>query len=101
MTESQIIIQPAASRVIQGTRQQIAAALEKLDPAEELTLIIPGLETEGTPRAAELSFDDVFGPLQKGFEASGMSEEALGEFVDAEIADYRAERRAKETVSHD
>ena|SRR5579871_3851648 len=99
MAEPQLIIKRGPSTVIQGTRDQIAAELEKLgNDQEELTLIVPGkqVEANGATPSQKKSFDEVFGPLQKGFEESGMTEKELGEFIDAEIAAYRAERRAKE-----
>jgi hypothetical protein len=99
MTEPQLVIRRSPSTVIQGTREQIAAELEKLgNDLDELTLIVPGkqVETNGSaPPHKRKSFDEVFGPLQKGFEESGMTDNELGEFIDTEIATYRAERRGK------
>ena len=36
---------------------------------------------------------------EAGFAASGMSDEELSEFVEAEVKQYRAERRARESES--
>lgn len=100
MAEPQIVIRCGPSTVIQGTREQIAAELGKIgNDLEELTLIVPGKQVVNNgapPLHNQQLFDEVFGPLQKGFEESGMTDDELGEFIDAEIATYRAERRAKE-----
>jgi hypothetical protein len=44
----------------------------------------------------ERTFCDIFGPSQEGFAATGMSDEALSDFVEAEVKTYRAERRERE-----
>ena len=44
-----------------------------------------------TPR----SLKEISGPIGEAFEASGMSEEELADFIDKEIHAMRAERRAK------
>lgn len=69
------------------------------------TLIIPGKEIEvhGEAATAEeqkphagMTFEEILTPLHEDFEETGMTDEELGEFIDAEIKAYRAERRAKE-----
>lgn len=52
----------------------------------------------GTPHAG-MTFAEILAPLQQDFEATGMTEEELGEFIEAEIKAYRAERGAKERQS--
>jgi hypothetical protein len=42
------------------------------------------------------TFREIFAPSQPGFDQSGLSEEELSEFVEAEVKAYRAERRARE-----
>jgi hypothetical protein len=94
LAQPQLIVKREPSTVIQGTRQQIAAELQKIGDEENLTLIIPGREVEkGGGPVTRKSFDEVFEPLQKGFEESGMTEEEVAAFVDAEMEAYRAERK--------
>lgn len=94
MAQPQLVVKREPSKVIQGTRKQIAAELEKIGDEENLTLIIPGREVEKSETPVRRkSFDEVFGPLQKGFEESGMTEEEVVAFVDAEMQAYRAERK--------
>jgi hypothetical protein len=81
-------------RVIEGTPQEFAAHLERLSAEERVTLILPGtaLKTNGTTSSGGkqgLSFDEVFGPLQQGFEESGMTDEELGELIDSELEAVR------------
>jgi hypothetical protein len=99
MAEPQLVIRRGPSTVIQGTRERIVAELEKLgNDIDEITLIVPGKPVEtndATPPRKRKSFEEVFGPLQKGFDEGGMTDDELGEFIDAEITAYRAERSAK------
>jgi metal-responsive CopG/Arc/MetJ family transcriptional regulator len=46
------------------------------------------------------TFAEILAPLQQDFEATGMSDEELGDFIDAEIKAHRAERRAKAQQLH-
>lgn len=48
----------------------------------------------------ERTFAEIVAPLQEDFEATGMTDEELGEFIDAEIKAHRAEQRAKAQPSH-
>lgn len=103
MAQPQLIVKREPSTVVQGTRQQIAEALKQLGEEEELTLLIPGKEigqNGSVSSTTSKTFEEVFGPLQQGFEASGLTEEEVGEFVDTEIKAYRAERQTKEPSSH-
>src|SRR5262245_9504559 len=104
MARSQIIPRARPSRVVQGTPLEIEAHLKTLKQDERLTLIIPGEEIPASAPVAPaetrlphagMPFAEILAPLQEDYEASGMSEEELGEFIDAEIRAYRAERRAK------
>jgi hypothetical protein len=90
MAHPQLVVKREPSKVIQGTRQQIVAELQKIGDEENLMLIIPGrvVEKDGGPITRK-SFDEVFGPLQQGFEESGMTEEETIAFVDAEWQAYR------------
>lgn len=49
----------------------------------------------GVPHA-RMTFREIFAPSQEGFAASGMTGDELGEFVEAEVKAYRAEKRASE-----
>jgi len=44
-----------------------------------------------------MSFREIFERSQAGFTESGMTDEELSEFVEAEVKQYRAERRARES----
>lgn len=44
---------------------------------------------------SEKTFAEILAPLQQDFEATGMTDAELGDFVDAEIKAHRSERRAK------
>ncbi len=59
--------------------------------SEYVARVLTGLVAQN-PR--EKSFAEIFAPLQGGFEASGMSEEALNLFAEREVRAHRAERRA-------
>jgi hypothetical protein len=100
MAQSSVIIpKMTPSRVIEGTPDEIATYLKTLDKDEDikLTLIIPGEElTAETIPHAGMTFTEILAPLQQDFEATGMTDEELGEFIDAEIKAHRAERRARE-----
>ena len=58
-----------------------------------LEIIEAGLK-DTQSAAHELTFAEIVAPLQQDFEASGMSEDELGEFIDSEIQAYRRERKA-------
>lgn len=100
MAQGQLHIKRGPSTVIQGKRQQIAAQLDTLAEDEELTLIIPGKAVEAEVSGRRKSFDEVFGSLQQGFEESGMTEEELDAFVEAEVTAARAAHRATEQSSN-
>lgn len=44
----------------------------------------------------ERTFREIFAPSQEGFASTKMSDEALSDFVEAEVKAYRAERRETE-----
>jgi hypothetical protein len=44
----------------------------------------------------EMTFREIFAPSQQGFTGTGMSEEALSDFVEVDVKTYRAERRERE-----
>lgn len=46
-----------------------------------------------------MTFREIFAPAQEGFAATGMTDEGLSEFVEAEVKAYRAERQARERQS--
>jgi len=109
MAQAQVIQRATPSRVIQGTPEEIATHLKTLKQDEMLTLIIPGQEIQTTekpastgtePPHAGMTFAEILEPLQQDFEETGMTDEELGEFIDAEIEAYRAERRAKARPSN-
>ena len=91
----------------EGTAQVIAKTLAELDPRVRVKIEIPydaylasrTLDSTWEPPDARssdnMTWDELFAPMQADFEASGMTEEELCELIDSEIADYRAERRAE------
>jgi hypothetical protein len=48
--------------------------------------------------ALEYTIAEIIAPLQQDFEATGMTDEELGAFVDAEIKAYCSERRDNPAV---
>ena len=99
----------SAPQIIEGTPEEIASRLEGLKNDTKLTLIIPGEEladviipdftdvittdfVDKTPPRPNMTFAELLAPLQGDFEATGMSEEELGDFIDAEIKAARMER---------
>ena len=80
-----------------------------LTPAEEAQLVrvakIEGiapaalakkLVTTHLPPSTEATFAEILAPVHQYSREQGYTEEEIGDFVDAEIADYRAERRARQ-----
>jgi predicted DNA-binding protein len=62
-------------------------------------LIEQNLEAQEQPDAG-MAFREIVAPLQEDFEATGMTDEQLGELIDAEIKGFRAERRANARPSN-
>ena len=102
---TQVIIRRTPSQVIEGTPEQIAARLKTLEDDTRLTLIIPGDEIEeeekldriaGEPPHTSTTFRQIFAPSQAGFDQTGITDDELSDFLEAEVKAYRAERRAKE-----
>ena len=52
------------------------------------------LQDHENPTAAS-TFAEILAPLQQDFEATGMTDDELGDFIDAEIKSHRSERRSK------
>ena len=49
-----------------------------------------------------MTLAEISAPLQHNFDASGMTDEEIGEFLDTEIKAYRAEKSRKQRISrHD
>jgi len=103
MAQPQLIPKLYAPRVIEGTPSEIAEQLKTLEEHQRLTLIIPGEEikrTQTTQRTEEPSaadtgtFAEILAPVHEYTRQSGISDEEIGDFVDAEIKAYRAEKRA-------
>ena len=85
--------------VLQGTWEEIKTRDAELTGREVRVTVFD--KPEPAPNALLKSFEEVFGPLQKGFEQSGMTEEELNDFVDAEMKAYREERRAKAAAQNE
>jgi hypothetical protein len=46
---------------------------------------------------AGMTFKEIFASSQEGFDTTGTSDDELSEFIEAEVKQYRAERRARES----
>ncbi len=64
------------------------------DVADEI--LTETLEKTAAPPHSGMTFAEIFAPVQEDFDASGMTDEELSEFVEAEVKTYRAERRGSE-----
>jgi hypothetical protein len=105
MAQAQVIARMTLPQVIEGTPDEIAVRLKQLEGSTRVTLIIPGEEIEAHDRPEGtderlprdgMTFRQVFAPSQAGFDETGMSDDELSDYVEAEVRAYRAERRAKE-----
>ena|SRR5579872_1282788 len=105
MAQTQVIARRTPPQVIEGTPEEIAERLKTLEGDKRLTLIIPGEEIETIEKpehsneessSAGMTFRQIFAPSQAGFDQTGMSENELSDFLEAEVKAYRAERRARE-----
>ena len=66
-----------------------------------LTDALTRAESTPTPPQPAMTFEEIFAPLHEGFKESGMTDEELGAFIDAEIKAYRAERWEREQQNSD
>jgi len=53
----------------------------------------------GSTPPRPMTFDEIFAGAEEGFAESGMTEEQLAKLAEAEVAAYRAERRARQKRS--
>jgi hypothetical protein len=63
------------------------------DRSEYICEVLEKELAEETPHAG-MTFREIFAPSQDGFDQSGMTDEELSDFIEAEVKTYRAERRA-------
>lgn len=87
----------AQPQVYEGTAEEIARQLQHSKLVGRLrAIIVPenGVGENGMEESRP-NFAKILAPLQQDFEATGMTDEDLGEFIDTEIKAYRSERRAK------
>ena len=91
MAEPPVIQRTKPRRVIEGTPREIAAHLAVLEKDTKLMLIIPEEasesrrtqdSTDSQQPHAGMTFAEILAPLQQDFEATGMTDEELGEFID-------------------
>ena len=92
---------------IEATAKSLLETLAALHPLARVKVEIPydaylASKTPGStwepPNARASSsktWHEIVAPLQADFDESGMTDEELSEFIEAEVAAYRAERRAK------
>lgn len=71
-----------------------AAKQEGVEPKVFLKMLMK----ERLSQDPEASFADILAPVHEYSREQGYSEEDIGDFVDAEVASYRAERRARRTA---
>ena len=102
MASAEVIQRIRSPRVVVGTPKEIAEHLKCLDVDKRLTLIIPGSLIPDHDEANEeiqhptgKTFQHIFDTPQEGFDQSGMSEDELSDFIEAEVKAYRIERNAK------
>jgi len=79
-----LTISPEAEAKLRAKAKEVGVDLE--------TYATQHLEAIAAPAK---SLKEISGPIGEAFEASGMTEEELGNFIDKEIHAMRAERRAK------
>ena len=90
------------AQIYEGTAEEIARQLQQSKLVGRLKAIIVPENGVGSSNKDEMrpTFAEILAPLQQDFEATGMTDEELGEFIDAEIKAHRAERRAKTQQSN-
>ena len=71
------------------------ARQEKLPPEAFLKKLV----TDHLPVNVGKTFAEILAPVHAYSQAQGYTEEEIGDFVDAEIAAYRTERRAKQEAN--
>lgn len=89
-------------QIYEGTAEEIARQLQLSKIVGRLrAIIVPEngtlanvMETNQI-NVEEPTFVQILAPLQEDFEATGMTDEELGEFIDAEIKAHRKERHKK------
>ena len=59
-------------------------------------LVLKKLLADHLPPNAEMTFAEILAPVHEYSRQQGYTDEEIGEFVDAEVAAYRAERRARQ-----
>ena len=79
-----------------GEEAQLMAAAKH--EGVEPTAFIKKLVTEHLPQSGDQSFAEILAPVHAYSREQGYSEEEIGAFVDAEVASYRAERRARRSA---
>ena len=92
----------AQPQVYEGTAQEIATQLQQSKLVGRLKAIVVPENGTGLTRAEEFgsTFAEILAPLQQDFDATGMTDEDLGEFIDAEIKAHRGERQMKQQPSN-
>ena len=93
MTETQTVLERPSSPVLKGTPAELTAYLATAPQDREFELLLPEKATDAPKK--EETFAEILAMVQEDFDASGMTDDELGEMIDAEIKAYRAERRAK------
>jgi hypothetical protein len=102
MAPLELIQRIGSPLVVEGTPSEIAERLKSLNGDQRLTLIIPGTEieefeiTEAKESPAEKSFREIVAPSQAGFDQTGLTDDELSDFLEAEVKAYRAEQATNE-----
>lgn len=105
MAHTELIQRMRPPQVIEGTPEEIAERLKTLEGDQRLTLIIPGEPIETTEQPEEANgqfppagrtFREIFAPSQTGFDQTGMTDDALSDFLETEVKACRAERKDRE-----
>lgn len=104
MAGTEVVQRISPPHVFEGTAREIVEHLGTLQGNKRLTLIVPGdqADTDKAPEPAdgrsssEPTFRQIFASAQPGFDSTGMTDEELSEFIEAEVKEYRAQRRTQE-----
>src|SRR5438876_5197252 len=99
MAQAQVKPRIKASRLIEGTPEEIAQHLKSLRDDKRLTLIIPGDELTSSAHTGTapnsdadegMTFRQILAPATGGCDSLQMSDDELSELIESEVKAYRA-----------
>ncbi len=77
-----------AHSVFRGTRHEIEEQLKQINETDSLTLIV---ETQPQKLGLQRTFEEILAPTLSGTDESGMTDDELAVFLEAEVKAYRYE----------